>query len=161
MRDFVLLPLAIPLSLPECVPHLRALWWCFSAQNGFTSSKTSLLYLYFTTPLENHASWAAELWAEKRERDRNGRRPSEEGRERERRGNERWRKKGRSKQQAKTEKRVEKDKQVKTVKEGESVVYTYKRERGVEKHKRGREVDRERLSGHPEIVCDNMITQGA
>lgn len=25
----------------------------------------SLLYLYFTTPLENHASWAAELWAER------------------------------------------------------------------------------------------------
>lgn len=64
---------------PDYVPHLWALWWCFSAQNGFTSSKTSLLYLYFTTPLETHASWAAEVWAEKRKKQ--GRRASEKERE--------------------------------------------------------------------------------
>lgn len=74
MRDFFLLPFSTPLSLSaEYVPHLWALWWCFSAQNGFTSTKTSLLYLYFTTPLGNHASWAAELWAERgRESKRGG-----------------------------------------------------------------------------------------
>lgn len=74
-RVFSLLPPAsLSLSFPpEYVPHLWALWWCFSAQNGFTSSKTSLLYLYFTTPLETHASWAAEVWAEKRKKGGGGR----------------------------------------------------------------------------------------
>lgn len=58
---------------PDCVPHLWALRWCFSAQNGFTSTKTSLLYLYFTTPLGGHASWAAKPRAE------SGRKSKEEG----------------------------------------------------------------------------------
>lgn len=58
-----------PSLCPERVPHLWPLWWCFSAQNGFTSTKTSLLYLYFTTPLGNRASWARRaLGTQKRER---------------------------------------------------------------------------------------------
>ena len=172
MRDFFflfLLPLAIPLCLslsPERVPHLWALWWCFSAQNGFTSSKTSLLYLYFTTPPENHASWAAELWAE---RGRESKRGGGQVRKRERVGErerEEGMKEGENLREANNKQNGKEDRERQTgeLREGRTKWSKVKVEdinRRVEKRKWGREADGERLSGHPEIGCDNMITLGA
>lgn len=101
----------------------------------------------------------------KRERKQKGRRTSEKEREsgRER---EEGMKEGENLREANNKQNGKEDRERQTgeLREGRTKWSKVKVEdinRRVEKRKWGREADGERLSGHPEIGCDNMITLGA
>lgn len=142
-RLFPSLQSSLPPSLSlssESVPHLWALWWCFSAQNGFTSSKTSLLYLYFTTPRGKPCQLGCRTLSRKRERMRRG--GGNQVRKREGGRNGRWRK-------------IETQTTANN-RRGRKLDWRRSEKRDAGKMVRGRG-----LSGNPEIVVGNRISLSA